>query len=520
MVTDLNLTLSPESMAEPRQWEAEAAKKLKVAPSRIRGVHLLRRSVDARSRQPKFQVRLRVWLDEGAKLDPLRMPRLQQVGDKPPVHIIGMGPAGLFAALSLIEQGLKPVLLERGKPVRERRRDLALLMREGQLNPESNYCFGEGGAGTFSDGKLYTRSKKRGDVEQVLHYLVHFGATEDILIDAHPHIGTNKLPQIIANIREAIREAGGEIHFESKMTGLEYDRQGIRNITLNHQLQIPVQALLLATGHSARDIFRLLAQKDLNLEVKPFAMGVRVEHPQALIDQIQYSCQGARSPFLPAAAYNWVAQVDPVGVYSFCMCPGGIICPAATAQEEVVVNGWSPSKRNSPYANSGVVAEVHPGHVGGTENPLEALAWQHAVEKRAYEAGGGNFRAPAQRLTDFLAGKVSTDLPDCSYHPGITSSELKEVLPPHIHHALVHGFKQAGRKMKGYLTREAVVVGVESRTSSPVRIPRDLNTLMHPQLEGLFPCGEGAGYAGGIMSAALDGQRCALAIAQYLKIRT
>lgn len=424
-----------------------------------------------------------------------------------------MGPAGLFAALSLIEQGFKPVILERGKAVRDRRRDLANITKNGIVNPDSNYCFGEGGAGTFSDGKLYTRSTKRGDTRRILELLVAFGATREILIEAHPHIGTNKLPAIIENIREKIIECGGEIRFNTKLTDWTIENSQLKNIEVNHQTLIPAKAVILATGHSARDIFRLFPRHQIHIEPKPFAIGVRVEHPQRLIDQIQYHCHTDRHPNLPAAAYALVKQVDGKGVYSFCMCPGGIICPAATENEEVVVNGWSPSRRNSPYANSGIVVEIHPeDYQFDGQNPLAGIEFQQRIEQQAFQSGGGKQVAPAQRLEDFVEGKASSTLPSCSYLPGITTVDLREVLPDFIAERLREGFRMFGKSLKGYLTNEAVVVGVESRTSSPVRIPRDRDSFMHPQVKGLFPCGEGAGYAGGIMSAAIDGQKVASAL--------
>lgn len=515
MPREVVLNILPEKLHDEVLILKLAARKLGIAPNRIQTMQLQRRSIDARKKQPLFVLRFQAWVD-GEQLPEATPPEpLQKVDNAPPVHIVGLGPAGLFAALRLIQLGFKPIVIERGKAVRERRRDLALLNREGIVNPDSNYCFGEGGAGTFSDGKLYTRSTKRGDTRRVLDTFVQYGATADILIDTHPHIGTNKLPQIITAMREAVREAGGEIHFQTRLTAFQTEGGQLKAIQVNGQEWWPVQALLLATGHSARDIFQLLHQAAIPIMAKPFALGLRVEHPQALIDKIQYN-QAARHPNLPAASYSLVQQVQGKGVYSFCMCPGGIICPSATEEGEVVVNGWSPSKRNSPYANSGMVVEVGVGEFN-PHDPLSALAVQAKIEKRAYTAGGGKQVAPAMRLTDFVAGKVSPDLPGCSYIPGITPADLKEVLPGFIHQRLTAGFRAFGMKMPGYLTREAVVVGVESRTSSPVKIPRDPETLMHPQVQGLFPCGEGGGYAGGIMSAAIDGEKCAEAMEQFIR---
>ncbi|MCB9230638.1 MAG: FAD-binding protein [Bacteroidia bacterium] len=493
------------------------ARALRVPPARIQGLRLLRRSIDARGGEPRFVLRFEAQLDQPAPPPAPFTPALQNVSAKPSVCIVGFGPAGMFAALRLIELGYKPVILERGKAVRERRRDLAALNKDGIVNPESNYCFGEGGAGTFSDGKLYTRSTKRGDVRYVLDTLVNHGATPDILIDAHPHIGTNKLPQLIQNIRETILACGGEIHFDTKLSDFSLKDGRLASLSLQDGTRLDTQTLILATGHSARDIFTLLHQKGLSLEAKPFALGLRVEHPQSLIDKIQWHCD-PRPEGLPAAPYSVVTQVRARGVYSFCMCPGGIICPAATAPDEVVVNGWSPSKRNSPYANSGMVVEVtlndlQPYHSHG---PLAGVIMQKEVEQAAFAAGGGKQVAPAMRLLDFVQGKPRAKLPDCSYLPGLNPADLREVLPPGIHDRLQLGFQDFGKRMKGFLTNDAVVVAVESRTSSPVRIPRDDHSLMHPQAAGLFPCGEGAGYAGGIMSAALDGVRCAEASVQFL----
>ncbi|MEZ4825570.1 MAG: FAD-binding protein [Bacteroidia bacterium] len=510
------ITLSPENAGDESEIRKRAARKLGISPNRITAIKLVRRSVDAR-KSPVFVLQLEVWADEPFQPDPSPGFPLQNVQNAPEIHIVGMGPAGLFAALELIARGYKPVLIERGKPVRERRRDLAQITREGVVNPESNYCFGEGGAGTFSDGKLYTRSTKRGDTRQVLETLVAFGATDEILIETHPHIGTNKLPGIIQNMREAILSCGGEILFNSKLTGWEIVGGKITALSLCTGEKLRIKGLILATGHSARDVFELFPQSGLAIEAKPFALGVRVEHPQEIIDQIQYSCTGLRHPNLPAASYSLVQQVEGRGVYSFCMCPGGIICPAATTGNEVVVNGWSPSKRNSPYANSGIVVEVGPELFGTFgDDALAGMRFQASVEEKAFQSGGGKQVAPALRLTDFVGRKLSATLPGCSYLPGITASSLDEVLPSAVAERLRGGFEMFGRKMKGYLTSEAVVVGVESRTSSPVKIPRDSETLMHPGAAGLFPCGEGAGYAGGIMSAAIDGRKCAEAAVRYL----
>ena len=427
---------------------------------------------------------------------------------------MGAGPAGLFAALQCIELGLKPIIIERGKAVKDRRRDLANINKQGLVNPESNYCFGEGGAGTYSDGKLYTRSTKRGDVNGVLKTFVAHGATEDILVDARPHIGTNKLPQIIEAIRETILNAGGEIHFDSKVTSLLVSSGEIKGVQLATGEKLQANAVILATGHSARDVFEMLHRQNILIEAKPFALGVRIEHPQEIIDRAQYHCppNEDRGPDLPPSYYNLVEQVDGRGVFSFCMCPGGIIAPCATEPNEIVVNGWSPSKRNNPYANSGTVVQINLEDVAGDNaDPFKMLRFQQQIEHAAYKAGGGNLVAPAQRMVDFAENRLSRDLPKNSYLPGTNSVQLKEVLPHWINERLRKALPAFGKKMKGYYTNEAILVGVESRTSSPVKIPRDKETLQHPQVKGLFPCGEGAGYAGGIISAAIDGINCAVA---------
>lgn len=514
MQKDFQFRLKPSEAANPTLLKQLIAQAAELSLEKVTGYYITKKSIDARSRQPWINLTVKVSIEEPFQQRPLRNYSFQEVHhSKLTVVIIGAGPAGLFAALKLLEAGVKPIILERGKDVKSRRRDLAKMNKEGLVNPESNYCFGEGGAGTYSDGKLYTRSNKRGDMERILQLFVRFGAEEKILYEAHPHIGTNKLPHIITAMRDQILACGGEFHFEQKVTEFKIDKGQLKSVITEKSDQFEANAFILATGHSARDIFQLLHQHQLLIEAKPFALGVRVEHPQSLIDSAQYHCS-VRDADLPPASYGWVEQVEGKGVFSFCMCPGGIIAPASTAPGELVVNGWSPSKRNNPFANSGIVVTVDPKDISkkfGT-HPLSLLEFQQEVEKKAFEAGRGQLVAPAQRLTDFCENKSSASLPDCSYLPGIHSVSLKEVLPEFIHQRLQIAFKLYGKKMKGYYTNEAVVVATESRTSSPVRIPREETLFSHPQLKELFPCGEGAGYAGGIVSAAMDGERVADAI--------
>lgn len=473
-----------------------------------------RRSIDARKRQIKINCSFEVFFSMEEMPTPASFfPK--DVSDAPQIAIIGAGPAGLFAGLRALEVGLKPIIFERGKDVRSRRRDLAKLNKEEIVNPESNYCFGEGGAGTYSDGKLYTRSKKRGDVRKALEWFVEFGATEDILVDAHPHIGTNKLPQIIVGMREKIIEFGGEVRFDSKLTDLRIENDAITGIEINHETILDVDQVILATGHSARDIYDLLYRKGIQINAKPFALGVRIEHPQEQIDKIQYHGR-VNDDFLPPASYSLVTQVDGRGVYSFCMCPGGIVAPCATDQEEVVTNGWSPSKRNNPYSNSGIVVAVYPEDFKGHEsNPLVCLDFQKSVERASWEAAGKTQHVPAQRMKDFVEGKVSKTLPQSSYQPGLTSVDLNKVLPPMIADRLRKAFVDFGNKMKGYLTNDAILHAPESRTSSPIQIPREKD-FQHPQISGLYPCAEGAGFAGGIISAGIDGMKCVDAIKEKL----
>ncbi len=472
-----------------------------------------KRSIDARKRPVKYQLRVSIY-PKGDLLERNVAFRHKDVSNSRSIAIIGAGPAGIFAALKAIELGLKPVVFERGKDVRARRRDLAKIHKEHLINPESNYCFGEGGAGTYSDGKLYTRSKKRGNVCQVLNWFVDFGASEDILVDAHPHIGTNRLPGIMQAMREKIIACGGEVHFNSKLTDITIYKSKIQSIQINESDTFHFDEVILATGHSARDIFHLLHQKNIKILAKPFALGVRIEHPQSLIDHIQYhGC--ATEDLLPPASYAWVEQVRGMGVYSFCMCPGGIIAPCATNPNEVVTNGWSPSKRNNPFANSGIVVQVGPEDLpGDAKDPFICLNYQQAVEQKCWEAAGKTQAVPAQRLTDFIAFKKSKDLPKSSYQPGIVSVNLHEVLPELVAKRLREAFVTFGKKMKGYITEDAVLHAPESRTSSPVQIPRNPESLEHIEIAGLYPCGEGAGYAGGIVSAAIDGMKCVEKIAE------
>ncbi len=493
----------------------------------VTGFHLIKKSLDARAKTIWTNITVNAFIDEPFNKRAIFSFNFKDVSKaEKRVIIIGAGPTGLFAALQLIELGIKPIILERGKDVRARRRDLAALNKDGIINAESNYCFGEGGAGTYSDGKLYTRSNKRGDIDRILNLFVRFGAEEKILYEAHPHIGTNKLPHIITAMRNEITCYGGEFLFEKKVVDFNIEKDKIKSVTAADGNVFTADNFILATGHSARDIFELLHKKNILIEAKAFALGVRIEHPQLLINNCQYK-SNATNPVLPPASYSLVQQVNGRGVFSFCMCPGGIIAPAATAPGEIVVNGWSPSKRNNPFANSGMVVQVELQDVlkelkysankaeyssFNEKHPLVMMAFQKMVEQNCFTAGGGKFVAPAQRMVDFSNAKSSSSLPACSYQPGLQPTNLKEVLPDFVYNTLAKGFAAFGKKMPGYFTNDAVVVATESRTSSPVRIPRDAYTLCHPQIKNLFPCGEGAGYAGGIVSAAMDGERVAVAI--------
>lgn len=520
----IEVQLSPQEAFDESQFMHALSGKLHLPSDSNLIINPLKRSVDARGRNVVVKVLVEVVPPEEAQPTITYQKNYPDVSKADPVIIVGAGPAGLFAAIRLIELGIKPIVFERGKDVQSRRRDIAAINKDHVVNPESNYCFGEGGAGTYSDGKLYTRSKKRGDIRRVLEIFVAHGAHEDILFDAHPHIGTNKLPKIVAALRESIRQAGGEIHFETKVIDFIIQDGEMKGVKTQDGTSWKAVSVILATGHSARDIFQLLDQRKVKIEAKPFALGVRVEHAQQLIDQIQYHCPVDRGRYLPASSYSLVHQAkvqgQERGVFSFCMCPGGFIVPAATAPGEVVVNGMSPSRRDSKYANSGIVMSVELSDFKqyAKYGPLAGMYFQSAVEQLACQSAGGNQTAPAQRLVDFVEKRNSSSLLDTSYQPGLKAINLHEILPGFIAEGLRQGFKNFGSKMKGYLTNDAQIVGVESRTSSPVRIPRDKETLEHTEVSRLFPCGEGAGYAGGIVSAAMDGERCAEAVViKYVK---
>ena len=512
MPQEIQLRIALQEARKPNILMLKAAQFLSVPQSEIKMVKVLRKSIDARKSTIFFNYKVAVYIDEEVPNQPDYHFDYKDVSRAKPVYIVGFGPAGMYAALRLIELGYKPIVIERGKNVRERRRDLRLINQFGEVDENSNYCFGEGGAGTYSDGKLYTRSLKRGDVRRIFENLVYHGASPQILIDSHPHIGTDKLPKVVQNIRETILKYGGEIYFETKLTDIKIVDNQLVAITINDTVEMPVQALILATGHSARDIYTLLDKRGVYMQAKSFAMGVRVEHPQAIIDSIQYHCPiDKKDDLLPPASYSLVQQVGDRGVYSFCMCPGGFIVPAATAKGELVVNGMSPSLRNNRFANSGIVVEID------VEKDLrkyeeygvfKGLAFQQELEKMAFAAGGNNLQAPAQRLTDFVEGRLSATLNETSYQPGLQSVALHSILPRIIGKKLRKAFKQFGQKMPGFYTGQANVIGVESRTSSPINIPRKDN-CEHIQIKGLFPSGEGAGYAGGIVSAAMDGERVA-----------
>ena len=511
--------VSPEVAANEELLARQVAKFCTISLDDIQKVVVLKRSFDARQKSIKVNLKGLVYsMDESYHPNKHDLPDYPNVAHQQEVIIVGAGPAGLFAALQLIELGLKPIVIERGKDVRGRRRDLKAINLEGIVNEDSNYCFGEGGAGTYSDGKLYTRSKKRGDIDRILELFVGFGATPDIMVDAHPHIGTNKLPQIIQDIRNKIIACGGEVLFETRVMDFVVKNNEIAGVVLQNGITVSANKVILATGHSARDIFELLHRKNILIEAKPFALGVRAEHPQQLIDKIQYSCD-YRGEFLPPAPYSVVKQVNGRGIYSFCMCPGGVIAPCATSPGEVVTNGWSPSKRDQATANSGIVIELKLEDFKPYQKfgPLAGMEFQKTIEQKAWTLAGETQKVPAQRMVDFTQNKISHDIPKTSYVPGTTSVEMGQVFPDFLSQILREGFTQFEKSMKGYLTNDAILHAPESRTSSPVRIPRDSMTLEHLQIKGLYPCGEGAGYAGGIISAAIDGEKCALKVAESLK---
>ena len=517
MTSSIELIVDLEDADNEEVWRRLAADALGIAVEEITGIRVRRRSLDARQVNVHVHLRVDVYISDAPPDEQSPRPEYPVVTGSRRAIIVGAGPAGLFAALRMIEHNIRPIVLDRGKDVRERRRDLVLIQRYGTVNPDSNYCFGEGGAGTYSDGKLYTRSTKRGNVDDILRTLVAHGADAEIMVEAHPHIGSNRLPQVVTAMRQSIIASGGEVHFNARVVDLVLENGRIHGVITSDGAEYMGDAVVLATGHSARDIFRLLVARDVLVEAKPFAMGVRIEHPQPVIDRIQYR-MSERDPRLPAASYRLASTVRDRGVFSFCMCPGGFIVPSATESDEVVVNGMSLSRRDSPFANSGMVVSVETEDLVpfASHGALAGVAYQKSLEVMAAEAGGGMQRGPAQRVTDFIEGRSSSSLPACSYKPGITPAPLHELLPTALARRLQVGLRDFGRSMRGYVTADAIIVGVESRTSSPVRIPRDKERLEHPQIARLYPCGEGAGYAGGIVSAAIDGVRVANAIAQQV----
>jgi len=519
-IKTIDVILPLEKSEDQGAWRKAASRKLKLPPKALYDVRLVKHSIDARKSPVKVQLRLDIGINQmlPALDHPNRdLPEISQ--NAPTVVIVGSGPAGLFAGLTAIKKGMRPIILERGKDAAKRRFDLAPILREGRVIEESNYCFGEGGAGTFSDGKLYTRATKRGPVRDIYEILVAHGAPSVILTDAHPHIGSNLLPNVVMAIRDSIIKAGGEVRFGQRVIGLVREEGAITGVRLQDDSSVTGKAVILATGHSARDIYQMLNAENVSLEQKPFAVGVRIEHPQAFIDSVQYhTALGVeRDRMLPAARYRLATKIGGRGVHSFCMCPGGFVVPAATENDEVVVNGMSLARRDSKYANSGMVVTVEPEdveHLQAKHGVLAGIAFQKWLEQEAKKAGGGGQVAPAQRVVDFIAGRLSNSLPETSYFPGLKSARLDQILPEFIVSRMQKGLQQFGRKMKGYLMENALLIGFETRTSSPVRIPRDDETLLHPECPGLYPCGEGAGYAGGIVSAALDGVRCAEAAAK------
>ena len=541
MIQEYQLRVLPEVAANEQRLKEYLVQEKGLNVRDINATRILKRSIDARQRTIFVNLNVRVYLNEMPKDNEYQPTIYKNVEGKPQVIVVGAGPGGLFAALRLIELGLRPIIVERGKNVRDRKKDLAQISREHTVNPESNYSFGEGGAGAYSDGKLYTRSKKRGNVDKILNVFCQHGASTAILVDAHPHIGTDKLPRVIENMRNTILECGGEVHFETRMHALIIEEDEIKGIE-THTGQTILGPVILATGHSARDVYRWLAANQVEIEAKGIAVGVRLEHPSELIDQIQYHNRNGRGKYLPAAEYSFVNQVDGRGVYSFCMCPGGFIVPAASGPQQIVVNGMSPSNRGSRWSNSGMVVELRPEDLLSGELRVESGEWtmqhdsaansqlstlnsqlnmmyfQETLEYNCWQQGNMRQTAPAQRMQDFTRKKLSYDLPESSYAPGLISSPLHFWMPPFITERLSKGFQQFGQYSRGFLTNEAVMIGVETRTSAPVRIIRDRETLQHVRIKGLFPCGEGAGYAGGIVSAGIDGERCAEAVANYFKL--
>ena len=515
MTSEYQIRVVPEVAAQEDRLKSWIADENGIDVRTICGVRILKRSIDARQRQIFVNLKVRVYVNEQPHDDEYVRTEYPNVEGKPQVIVVGAGPGGLFAALRLIELGLRPIVLERGKNVHDRKKDLADITKKQKVDSESNYCFGEGGAGAYSDGKLYTRSKKRGNTDKILNVFCQHGASTAILADAHPHIGTDRLPKVIEAMRNTIINCGGEVHFQTKMTRLVMaDGCKVIGVETSTQRQF-LGPVILATGHSARDVYRYLAEAKVEIEAKGIAVGVRLEHPSQLIDQIQYHSRQGRGKYLPAAEYSMVTQVDGRGVYSFCMCPGGFVIPAATDKQQIVVNGMSPASRGTAWSNSGMVVEVRPEDVEG-EDALSMMRFQEQLEKTCWQQGNMKQTAPAQRMSDFVNGKLSYDLPKSSYAPGLISSPLHFWMPEMISRRLREGFKVFGRNAHGFLTNEAALIAVETRTSSPVRIVRDRDTLQHIRVEGLFPCGEGAGYAGGIVSAGVDGERCAESVAKYL----
>lgn len=519
MIHEFQIRVLPSQAASEQTIKDYIAHDRGIDIRTIYGVRVLRRSIDARQRTVFVNLTVRVYVNEMPQDDAYRHTDYHDVSDGRQVIVVGEGPGGLFASLRLIELGLRPVVLERGKNVRERKMDLSLITKTQKVDEESNYCFGEGGAGAYSDGKLYTRSKKRGNTEKILNVFCQHGASTSILADAHPHIGTDKLPRVIENMRNTILECGGEVHFRTKMTGFIVNSDtvtGVEAVDLETGRELTFHGpVILATGHSARDVYRYLDKSGIEIEPKGIAVGVRLEHPAALIDRIQYHNKNGRGKFLPAAEYSFVTQVDGRGVYSFCMCPGGFVIPAATGPQQIVVNGMSPSNRGTQWSNSGMVVETRPEDIEG-EGRLKMMHFQEGLERMCWQQGNMRQTAPSQRMADFVNNRLSYDLPKSSYAPGLISSPLHFWLPPHVGKRLQDGFRKFGQTSHGFLTNEAVLIAVETRTSSPVRILRAADTLQHVRLKGLFPCGEGAGYAGGIVSAGVDGERCADMCAEYL----